>query len=389
MTHIALCGSLYSKKLIHYIQLFSRKVNIKKTISKEDIIVKNRKSSMFLALALTAVMTLTACTSTADTQVPATNGGTAPATASTASADEVYGMVVFLKGSEFFNWCYAGFQDAAASVGATTELVGPVDWNAAEQVKAIEQLVAKQVKGIAVTPSDADTVTASIDKALDSGVATICFDSDAPNSRRMTFVGTDVYNAGFEAGVAVGNQLGDSARVGISMIPGLDRVTGTINGFTDGLASVAPGAQVVEQVNDEGDVNKAEQVITSMLQAKPEINTVFCAHGVSGTGAVKATINVGRDSGDDKVHVMAYAQDVHILEMVESEELMGTIVQNPYLMGVEAFYQLWSAAHPTQFENVTYPGMGNVPTANIDTGVNVVFKGDPVIKQYMTPPTIQ
>lgn len=298
-------------------------------------------------------------------------------------------MVVFLKGSEFFNWCYAGFQDAAASVGATTELVGPVDWNAAEQVKAIEQLVAKQVKGIAVTPSDADTVTASIDKALDSGVATICFDSDAPNSRRMTFVGTDVYNAGFEAGVAVGNQLGDSARVGISMIPGLDRVTGTINGFTDGLASVAPGAQVVEQVNDEGDVNKAEQVITSMLQAKPEINTVFCAHGVSGTGAVKATINVGRDSGDDKVHVMAYAQDVHILEMVESEELMGTIVQNPYLMGVEAFYQLWSAAHPTQFENVTYPGMGNVPTANIDTGVNVVFKGDPVIKQYMTPPTIQ
>jgi ribose transport system substrate-binding protein len=205
----------------------------------------------------------------------------------------------------------------------------------------------------------------------------------------MTFVGTDVYNAGFAAGKAVGEKIGDDARVGISMVPGFDRVIGTINGFTDGLAEAAPGAQIIAEVNDESDVNKAEQVLTAMLQAHPEINTIFCATGVPGVGAVKATINVGRNTGDDRVHVMAYAQDVHILEMIESEELMATVAQNPYLMGQQSFYQLWAAAHPTQFKNVEYPGFGNIPAASIDTGANIVFKGDPLIEQYMTPPTIK
>jgi hypothetical protein len=34
-----------------------------------------------------------------------------------ADQKEHYGMVVFLKGSEFFNWAYAGFQDEAATLG--------------------------------------------------------------------------------------------------------------------------------------------------------------------------------------------------------------------------------------------------------------------------------
>src|SRR3954468_22281488 len=73
-------------------------------------------------------------------------------------AKEHYGMVVFLRGSEFFNWAYAGFQDAAKTVKATTELQGPADWDASAEARAVDQLGAKGVKGIAVTAGDADTL---------------------------------------------------------------------------------------------------------------------------------------------------------------------------------------------------------------------------------------
>jgi ribose transport system substrate-binding protein len=314
-----------------------------------------------------------------------TTGFAAPSCA----AEETYGMVVFLKGSEFFNWCYAGFQDAAATVGAKTELQGPADWDASGEAKAVEQLIAKKVKGIAVTAGDADTLVASINSAMAAKIPTLTFDSDSPKSNRLLFVGTDHYNAGYQAGKTLGTKLGDNARVGISMIPGLDSINGRIAGFKAGLAEVAPGASVVAQVNDEGDINKAETVITAMLQANPEINAIFCAHGNPGTGAVKATINVGRNTGDNKVNVCAFALDVPILEMVQNDELFATVAQNPYLMGVEAFFQLYAAAHPTQFDNPNFPGFGNVPTANIDTGVNIIFKGDPLIEALMTPPTIK
>ena len=54
-----------------------------------------------------------------------------------AAAEELYGMVVFLKGSEFFNWCYQGMVDAAARIGphVKTELQGPAEWDAALEAR--------------------------------------------------------------------------------------------------------------------------------------------------------------------------------------------------------------------------------------------------------------
>ncbi|QDG76194.1 substrate-binding domain-containing protein [Labrenzia sp. PHM005] len=301
---------------------------------------------------------------------------------------EHYGMVVFLKGSEFFNWAYAGFKDAAATVGATTELQGPADWDASAEARAVEQLVAKGVKGIAVTAGDADTLTGAIDAAMEAGVPTLTFDSDSPESNRLLFVGTNNYNAGYAAGKAIGEIYGDKARVGVSLIPGLDSINHRLRGFKEGMASVAPGAKVVAEVNDEGDLQKAETVNTAMLQANPEINVIFCAHGNPATGAQAATRNVGRDRGENQVGVLAWSIDAPILMGIDDGEYLATVAQNPYMMGVQSFWQLWSAAHPTQFDSMTNPGMGQVPTADIDTGVAILVQGDMAIRSLLNPPSL-
>ena len=308
--------------------------------------------------------------------------------ASAADPKEHYGMVVFLKGSEFFNWSYAGFQDAAATVGATTELQGPADWDASAESRAVDQLVAKQVKGIAVTAGDANTLVSSIDASMKAHVPILTFDSDSPKSHRLLFVGTNNYNAGYQAGLAVAKLLGNKARVGISRIPGLDSINHRVAGFTDALKKEAPDAQIVTEVNDEGDLQKAEPVNTAMLQAHPEINVIFCGHGNPATGALAATRNVGRDTGDNKVQVVAWSIDVPILQGVEKGEFGMTVAQNPYMMGVQSFWQLWSAAHPTQFDNMNNPGFGQAPTSDLDTGVKILVKGDPAIKALMTPPKL-
>lgn len=305
-----------------------------------------------------------------------------------AQNSETYAMVVFLKGSEFFNWSYAGFKDAAATVGATTELHGPADWDASGEARAVDELVAKGVKGIAVTAGDAATLVSSINKGMAKGVPIVTFDSDSPDSNRLLFVGTDHFNAGYQAGLKMGELLGDKARIGISLFAGNEAVAGRIKGFEAGLVKAAPGGKVVAQVNDEGDLQKAETVNTAMLQANPEINGIFCAHGNPATGAAAAARNVGRDQGDNKVHVMGFAIDVPILQMVENGELVGTVAQNPYLMGVMSFHMLYAAAHKTQFDNMAKPGFGNVPTANIDTGVKILYKGDPTITTLMNPPKL-
>ena len=249
--------------------------------------------------------------------------------------------------------------------------------------------MAKGVKGVAVTAGDADTLTASIDAGLKAKVPVLTFDLDSPKSHRLLFVGTNNYNAGYQAGLAVAKLLGDKARVGISRIPGLDSINHRVAGFTDALKKAAPGALIVTEVNDEGDLQKAEPVNTAMPQAHPEINVVFCGHGNPATGALAATRNVGRDKdGPNKVYVVAWAIDVPILQGVENGDYGMTVAQNPYMMGVQSMLELWSAAHPTQFDSMTNPGLGQVPTSDLDTGVKILVKGDPAIKALMTPPKL-
>lgn len=313
-------------------------------------------------------------------------GAAAPTMAQDA-AKEHYALVTFLRGSGYFNFAYAGFKDAAATVGATAELQGPADWDASAESRAIDQLVAKGVKGIAVAAGDGDTLISSINAAVNAKIPVVTFDSDSPKSKRLLFVGTDNYKASFDVGVQIGKKYGDKARVGISLFPGNDAINQRIAGFKAGLASVAKGGQVVEEVNDEGDLQKAEVVITAMLQSHPEINTIFLAHGNPSTGAYNATRNVGRDQGDDHISIISWSLETAILQGLDDNEFAAIVAQNPYMMGVQSFFQLYAAAHPTQFDSWNHPGFGNIPkTLNVD--VKILTPGDPAIQALMTPPKL-
>ena len=301
-----------------------------------------------------------------------------------ASEDEIYGLVTFLKGSEFFNWVYAGFKDAAETVGVKAEYLGPAEWDAAGEAEAIDQLLARDPSGIAVAAGDADTLVAPINNAIAAGVPVVTFDSDSPESDRLLYVGTDAYTSGYVAGKAVGETLGDDARVGISLIPGLEAIEGRIQGFTDGMQEVAPGAQIVAEVNDEGDLIKAEEVITAMLQAHPEVNVIFCAHGNPVTGAVASVKNVGRDD----VHVIGWAIGIASLELLKSGDIDMLIAQRPYLEGIMCFYALYSAAHPTQYASIYDDVFGCIPSDDINTGAYILFADDPEVDALMINPDI-
>ncbi len=294
---------------------------------------------------------------------------------------ETYGMVVFLKGSEFFNWAYAGMVDAAARIGPHIEvqLLGPAEWDASLEAREIEQLTARGVNGILATAGDAETMNASIDAAIAAGIPVVLFDSDAPGSNRLAFAGTNNYNAGCRAGQAVADWHGDAARVGISTFPGPDHLARRVEGFEHCLAEAAPGAQIVQIVNDEGRVDGAETAITAMLQANPSINVIFAAHGNPGPGAAAAVRNLGVVG---EIDIMGFDFGLPVLELIETGEIRATVGQNPYLMGYMGMMLAYGASQET---GVT-AGTGFGPYATlVDTGVQILGPDD--IDPFMNPPS--
>jgi len=76
------------------------------------------------------------------------------------------------------------------------EIRTPNDDDATKQAEAVEALTRQGALGIAISCSEANTVQPAIDKAVSKGVAVMCFDSDAPSSKRFAYYGTDDKSCG-------------------------------------------------------------------------------------------------------------------------------------------------------------------------------------------------
>lgn len=304
-----------------------------------------------------------------------------PATPVAPQVEAHFAMVVFYKGAEFWEWAYAGMKDAARAISPRikTELQGPVEWDGAAEARTVEQMIAKQVDGILVTAGDAKALVPAINKAIDKGIPTICFDSNAPESRSLGFIGTNNYNAGFAAGKAMNGWLGGNGEVILATIPGPDHLAQRIEGFKAALKQYG-NVKVVQELNDEGDVAKTETVVTAALQANPKTKGIFCLYSHNAPGAAAAVRNVGR-TGD--VKIMGFDFSAATLELIEKGEVTGTVGQDPYLMGYMGTMLLYSAMVKTDITASNNQEFGHVPPL-VDTGVAIIEKDD--IDRYKTIP---
>lgn len=142
-----------------------------------------------------------------------------------AAADELavvrIGIVAKSQSNPVFQAAHAGALAAAEQFGAeygvhvNVDILTPADEDPAAQAAAIEQLARAGFAGIAVSCSDANTVTPAIDKAVELGAQVVCFDSDAPRSKRFAFFGTDDQSCGEAVMRELAAAMGETGTVAI------------------------------------------------------------------------------------------------------------------------------------------------------------------------------
>src|SRR5919202_2158411 len=115
--------------------------------------------------------------------------------------------------SDFWTIARKGCEKADAELpDVTAEFKIPADGTAAEQKRIIDDLLAKGVDGIAISPVDPDNQTQLIN---DVAKQTLVFtqDSDAPQSARACYVGTDNVAAGRQAGGLIKEALPQGGKI--------------------------------------------------------------------------------------------------------------------------------------------------------------------------------
>src|SRR5215204_4101211 len=115
--------------------------------------------------------------------------------------------------SDFWTIARKGVEKADAELAdVTVEFRIPSDGTAAEQKRIVDDLLAKGIDGIAISPVDPDNQSQMIDEVARQALV-FTHDSDAPNSKRECYVGTDNVAAGRQAAGLIKEALPQGGKV--------------------------------------------------------------------------------------------------------------------------------------------------------------------------------
>ena len=114
--------------------------------------------------------------------------------------------------SDFWTIAKAGTKKAAEEFGAVVEFRVPAQGTAAEQQQIVEDLIVRGVSGIAISPKDPKNQTEMLNRAAEK-VNLITQDSDAPESKRLCYIGTNNYDAGRAAGKLIKEVLPNGGKI--------------------------------------------------------------------------------------------------------------------------------------------------------------------------------
>jgi ribose transport system substrate-binding protein len=233
-----------------------------------------------------------------------------------------------------------GMKAAGQKLGVTVEMLGPAQASdVTAQVQIVESLIAKKISGIAISPNDPDGMTSVINQAIQAGIPVITFDSDAPKSKRLCYVGTDNYTAGRIAGQQLLKFLGKTGPYAIlTGSLGALNLNERIRGFRDELKAQGATLQEVNLLSCDETTDRAMDQIEDLTRATPELKAWFitgCWATVSPKGAFLNALGQRTD-----VIVIAFDTVKEELLLVQDGLVQALIAQRPYDMGVRCVEML-------------------------------------------------
>jgi ribose transport system substrate-binding protein len=272
----------------------------------------------------------------------------------------------------YYEPCYEGFQAAGAKYGVKVERVDPQKMELPLQVKALEELIAQHVDGIALSAVDDAGLVPVIADAAKAGINVITFDAPAPSSSALTYIGTDNQTAGAEAGKKMGELMkGQGKLVILQGGLGATNLNLRTQGFKDALAKAAPGVQVVEVVDTAGDFSVATNKTEAILQTYPDLTALF---SVSAEGAPAAAAVLKQQGKAGKILLAGFDDLKDTLQGIKDGSVSFCIVQKTFKMGWLSVEALLDASSGKTLPKVTDTGVLFVTTDNVGSYMNEMKK---------------
>ena len=210
----------------------------------------------------------------------------------------------------------------------TTEMHVVSEATAAEQRRILDNLLTNGVAGVSISAIDPANSNEILNKVAEQAVL-FTTDSDAPESERVLYIGTDNVAAGVEAGELVKKALPDGGKIMMFVgTMGADNARERVEGMKKVLEGTK--VEIVDIRTDEVDFARAKRNVEDTLTTYPDIDGLVGLWSYNTPQIVEAVRAAGKEG---QVKIIGFDEDPVTLRGIADGIIEATVVQQPYEFG--------------------------------------------------------
>lgn len=290
--------------------------------------------------------------------------------------NEDYVMVAYCTSIPYWLDGQRGLQAAAKELGVKASFTGPVEFDAQAQARVVEELVAKGVDGIILSPADPDVLAAPAEKAMAAGIPVVMVISDVNSDKAsFGFLGGNNYNVGVTGGTYAAEKLiNKKGKVGILTMPGVSVHEQRKQGYVETFEQY-PDIEVVSVADTSGDPTVGLEKAAAIIQSNPDLKLLIGTDSVGGAAAARAVVEAGKEG---EIDIIGMDRDQDLLSYIKEGVVTATIASKSFSTKWMALHYLYWINHNKMHdaEDWNKAGINPVPLVT-DTG-NMVIDGENV-----------
>lgn len=253
----------------------------------------------------------------------------------TQAKDPQISIAMIPKGTtqHFWKSIQLGAENAAKEEGIQLLWEGPQkDNDRTAQIQVVQNMISRQVQGIALIPSDAQALVPVVRQAGRRKIPVILVNSGLEGNDYLSFVGTDNVKAGELGAETMIKLLKDQGDVAVLRYFEGSRSTDEREvGFIDYLKKNKNSLKMVSGNQFAGiGMENAYQKAQTILQAHPNLKGIFCVVESVCHGILRAIEQAGKKG---KITVVGFDASELNRKALMSGEIAALVLQSPYNQG--------------------------------------------------------
>ena len=211
------------------------------------------------------------------------------------------------------------------------QMIIPGQASAAEQRRIMDELLARQVAGVAISPINPASSTDALNRVASQAVL-FTTDSDAPASNRLVYIGTDNVAAGREAGAQMKKALpgGGKAMLFVGTLDA-DNARERVQGIREALTG--GNIEILDVRTDDSDFARAKRNAEDTLSRYADLGLMAGLWAYNTPQIYQAVKQAGREKN---VKIVGFDEDALTLRGVADGTIFSTVVQQPFEFGYQS-----------------------------------------------------